>query len=129
MLSLPGQVLILCSAGQDAGPLEAAGARVQALAAGPGGLDLDAVMDRLGQLEMNEVLVEPGAALAGSFMAAGLVDELIIYLAPCLLGDRGRGMFSLGELTSLSERVQLRILDVARVGEDLRLIMRPGENS
>jgi diaminohydroxyphosphoribosylaminopyrimidine deaminase/5-amino-6-(5-phosphoribosylamino)uracil reductase len=124
-LSLPGRVLILGAGMEGAQALEAAGATVERMAAGPGGLDLDAVMDRLGQLEMNEVLVEAGATLAGAFLAAGLVDELLLYLAPCLLGDQGRGMFALGQLTRLSERVQLRILDETRVGEDLRLIMRP----
>ncbi len=124
-LSLPGQVLLFASSLHGAPALEAAGASVELIPPGSGGLDLGAVLDRLGQLEMNEVLVEAGPTLAGSFLAAGLVDEMIVYLAPCLLGDQGRGMFALGELTALSDRVQLRILDVTRVGEDLRLIARP----
>ena len=128
-LALPGQVLLFTSSLDRAPALEAAGATVELIPAGPGGLDLGAVLDRLGELEMNEVLVEAGATLAGSFLAAGLVDELIVYLAPCLLGDQGRGMFALGELTALSDRVQLRILEVTRVGEDLRLIARPGEKN
>ena len=128
-LALPGQVLLFSTSLDGAPALEAAGATVELIPAGPGGLDLGAVLDRLGELEMNEVLVEAGATLAGSFLAAGLVDELIVYLAPCLLGNQGRGMFALGELTSLSDRVQLRILDVTRVGEDLRLIARPGEKN
>ena len=74
-----------------------------------------------GMTEMAPIMT----TLAGAFLAAGLVDELIVYLAPCLLGNQGRGMFALGELTALSDRVQLRILDVTRVGEDLRLIARP----
>jgi diaminohydroxyphosphoribosylaminopyrimidine deaminase/5-amino-6-(5-phosphoribosylamino)uracil reductase len=126
-LALPGQVLLFASSLDRAAALEAAGATVELIPAGTGGLDLGAVLDRLGELEMNEVLVEAGATLAGAFLAAGLVDELIVYLAPCLLGNQGRGMFALGELTALSDRVQLRILDVTRVGEDLRLIARPGE--
>lgn len=128
-LALPGQVLLFCASLDRAPALEAAGATVELIPAGPGGLDLGAVMDRLGQLEMNEVLVEAGATLAGSFVRAGLVDEMIVYLAPCLMGDQGRGMFALGELTALSDRVQLRILDVERIGEDLRLILRPGERN
>ena len=124
-LTLPGQVLLFASSLHGAPALEAAGASVELIPPGSGGLDLGAVLDRMGQLEMNEVLVEAGPTLAGSFLAAGLVDEMIVYLAPCLLGDQGRGMFALGELTALSDRVQLRILDVTRVGEDLRLIARP----
>lgn len=124
-LGLPGQVLIFAAEGSDGPGLEAAGARIERLRAGPGGLSLSAVVDRLGEMEMNEVLVEAGATLAGRFLSEGLVDELVVYLAPCLLGDLSRGMFGLGEITALSDRVQLRILDVARVGEDLRLIARP----
>jgi diaminohydroxyphosphoribosylaminopyrimidine deaminase/5-amino-6-(5-phosphoribosylamino)uracil reductase len=128
-LGLPGDVLVFTAEGNDGSALETAGARVECLPAGPGGLSLAAVVDRLGELQMNEVLVEAGATLAGRFLSEGLVDELVVYLAPCLLGDLSRGMFGLGEITALSDRVQLRILDVARVGEDLRLIARPdGKN-
>lgn len=124
-LGLPGDVLIFTSREADGTRHEAAGAKLEYLPAGPGGISLPAVLDRLGELEMNEVLVEAGATLAGRFLSENLVDELVVYLAPCLLGDVSRGMFGLGEITALSDRVQLRILDVARVGEDLRLILRP----
>jgi len=56
------------------------------------------------------------------------VDELIVYLAPHLLGDSARGMFGLGELTALDQRIQLSVRDLRRIGVDLRIIARVGES-
>lgn len=72
----------------------------------------------------NEVLVEAGAHLNGALLQADCVDELLLYLAPQLLGDAARGMAALGELTSLSQRIHLRWQDVRQVGPDLRLLAR-----
>jgi diaminohydroxyphosphoribosylaminopyrimidine deaminase/5-amino-6-(5-phosphoribosylamino)uracil reductase len=61
----------------------------------------------------------------GALLEAGLLDEFILYMAPHLLGDTARGMFSLPPLGSMEERRELKIMDARMVGEDLRLILRP----
>jgi diaminohydroxyphosphoribosylaminopyrimidine deaminase/5-amino-6-(5-phosphoribosylamino)uracil reductase len=104
--------------------LERAGARIETVAADPR-CDLAAVLARLAALEINTVWVEAGPTLSGALVAAGLADELVIYLAPCLLGHSARGLFELPVLTSLDQRYGLDIDDVARIGEDLRIVARP----
>jgi len=90
-----------------------------------GRIDLAAMLDVLGKREINELHVEAGAKLAGALLAAGLVDELLVYMAPCLLGDPARGMFDLPvALTSLEDRFALRVRSVDRVGEDWRILAR-----
>jgi diaminohydroxyphosphoribosylaminopyrimidine deaminase/5-amino-6-(5-phosphoribosylamino)uracil reductase len=122
MLALPGSTLVF-AAGRCAAAsgLEAAGATVEYLPTAGDGLDLAAVLRRLGALECNDVLVEAGPTLAGSLMAAGFVDEIVLYLAPHLMGDTARGLFSLPGLEKMADRVQLQITDLRRVGDDLRL--------
>ena len=78
----------------------------------------------LGIRGYNEILIEAGAKLNGSLLRANLVDELLIYLAPHLLGDNARGMFGLPELTTLSERRELAIKEVRQIGGDIRIIAR-----
>ncbi len=72
----------------------------------------------------NEILVEAGRTLNGALLRAGLVDELVLYFAPQLLGDVARGMAELGELTNLNQRVELAWQDVRQVGSDLRIIAK-----
>lgn len=123
----PGPLLVFTASAGPAQALEAAGAQLCRVDGGPGGLALEPVLRELARRGANEVLVEAGSRLCGSFLASGLVDELIIYLAPSVLGDAARGMFALPGLTRLSERVQLRFCQVSRVGPDLRVVARPGE--
>jgi len=104
--------------------LEELGARVLRLPNVEGKVDLGALMRELARRELNEVLVESGSRLNGALVRAGVVDELIVYLAPHLLGDTARGMFDLGELTALDRRVELSIRDVRRIDADLRVIAR-----
>jgi diaminohydroxyphosphoribosylaminopyrimidine deaminase/5-amino-6-(5-phosphoribosylamino)uracil reductase len=89
-----------------------------------GRVDLAAMMDELGRRHINELHVEAGAKLAGTLLAQGLVDELLLYFAPCLLGDTARGMFSLPPLASLDARIPLAIREWTRLGEDWRVIAR-----
>jgi diaminohydroxyphosphoribosylaminopyrimidine deaminase/5-amino-6-(5-phosphoribosylamino)uracil reductase len=77
--------------------------------------------------EVNELLVEAGAVLAGAMLRAGLVNELIVYQAPVLLGDGGRGLFHLPDLKTMADRIRLAPVETRRVGEDLRCVFRfPG---
>lgn len=95
------------------------------VAATGGRLDLSQVLAALAQRGCNEVQVEAGATLAGAFVAAGLCDELLLYLAPRLLGDEGRGLVALPPLAGLDQARAWRWHDVRQVGDDLRLLLRP----
>lgn len=123
-LSLPGEVLVFTGADDpDRRPaLEAAGARVEQLAADRSGIALAQLMKRLGDLQINEVLVEAGPTLNGALLQAGLIDELVVFVASLVLGDAGRGMFALPGLERMSERVELDLTSMRRVGQDLRLV-------
>jgi diaminohydroxyphosphoribosylaminopyrimidine deaminase/5-amino-6-(5-phosphoribosylamino)uracil reductase len=127
---LSGGSVLIYTATQDAariGALEAAGAQVAVLPAIGRQVDLLAMLRELAQRGINEVLVEAGATLNGALLRAGCVDELILYLAPQLLGDAARGLVALGELTALDQRVALVWRDVRQVGGDLRLMARVGQ--
>jgi diaminohydroxyphosphoribosylaminopyrimidine deaminase/5-amino-6-(5-phosphoribosylamino)uracil reductase len=100
------------------------GVRVEGVAATSAGLDLQAVLARLAVLGINEVWVEAGARLTGALLAAQLVDELVIYLAPCLLGPQAQPLANLPLLSRLDERLMLRFESVQQIGSDLRVIAR-----
>jgi diaminohydroxyphosphoribosylaminopyrimidine deaminase/5-amino-6-(5-phosphoribosylamino)uracil reductase len=101
------------------------GVATLALPDADGRVDLAAMMRELGSRGINELHVEAGAGLNGALLAADLVDELLLYLAPCVIGDPARGvaMFP-GGLAHLSERVPVALHDVARIGDDVRLRAR-----
>lgn len=90
-----------------------------------GRVDLAALMTTLGEREINELHVEAGGKLNGALLDAWLVDELLLYVAPCLIGDPARGIaeFPSG-LAHLSDRIALSVRDVSRVGDDLRIVAR-----
>lgn len=90
-----------------------------------GQFDLDAILQKLAALGINEVLTECGATLAGSLLQNKLVDELIMYMAPSLLGNQASGMFDLGEISIMSDRVQLSVQDVRAVGQDIKITAKP----
>jgi diaminohydroxyphosphoribosylaminopyrimidine deaminase/5-amino-6-(5-phosphoribosylamino)uracil reductase len=91
----------------------------------PGGLDLNAVLSQLGQRGINELHVEAGATLSGGLLAAGFVDELLIYIAPVLLGEHGRPLFAGLDPASMGDRLGLRLIETRQVGPDLRLLLSP----
>lgn len=125
-LNLPGDVYIFH--GDNAGvaaELSAAGAIVERLPEIDGRVSLPAVMERLAELEMNEILVEAGSTLNGALLQHGLVDEIIAYVAPHLLGDTAQGMFALPPLSSMAERVKLELQELRRFDADIRLRYRP----
>jgi diaminohydroxyphosphoribosylaminopyrimidine deaminase/5-amino-6-(5-phosphoribosylamino)uracil reductase len=88
-----------------------------------GRIDLRALMRTLGKSGINELHVEAGSKLNGALLASEVVDELLLYLAPCVLGDTARGIADI-PIRSLSERVALAYRDVATVGEDVRVVAR-----
>ncbi len=90
-----------------------------------GGFDLVALMMQLGRQQINSVWTEAGATLAGALIRAGVVDELIVYLAPKLLGNEARGLCALPGLTRLADAPAFCFEDVRRIGDDLRVILRP----
>lgn len=90
-----------------------------------GGLDLRAVLHWLAQGDVNEVHVEAGPVLCGALLAAGLADELLVYIAPILLGHTGRPMLNLPPLDDMASRWKLQTVDRRQVGDDMRLQLRP----
>jgi len=102
-----------------------AGVEVLTLPDADGRVDLQALMRALGARGVNELHVEAGARLNGALLAAGVVDELLLYVAPCLLGDPAWGIaeFATG-LPRLADRIAFTLRDVARIGDDLRVIAR-----
>jgi diaminohydroxyphosphoribosylaminopyrimidine deaminase/5-amino-6-(5-phosphoribosylamino)uracil reductase len=106
--------------------LGARGCEVVELPGIAGKVDLEALMHELGERHINELHVEAGARLNASLLSAGLVDELLIYLAPALLGS-GEGIATLPELERLDQALRFRFTDAERVGEDLRVLCRLGD--
>jgi diaminohydroxyphosphoribosylaminopyrimidine deaminase/5-amino-6-(5-phosphoribosylamino)uracil reductase len=128
MLALPGDTLVVCCAGADVekqAALEQAGAEVVRQEESTSRVDLRAVLQLLAEREMNEVLLETGAVLAGSYMSQELIDEMVVYVAPHLMGADARGLMRLPEIESMQDRVELDIVDLRQVGKDLRITARP----
>ena len=92
-----------------------------------GKVDLLKLTQHLAGLGINEVLIEAGINLNSALLRAGVVDELLLYLAPHLLGDAGRGMLDLGDLTQMNQRLDLDIRDMRFFGPDLRVLARPAK--
>jgi diaminohydroxyphosphoribosylaminopyrimidine deaminase/5-amino-6-(5-phosphoribosylamino)uracil reductase len=129
ILTQPGATLIATQTttpggrGDTAKALGDAGAEVLSL--GDGYSVLMDLMTALAARDINEVLVEAGATLSGAMLEAGLVDEVVLYLAPVLLGDAARGMFHLPGVESLVDGLALDIVDVQPVGGDWRVTALP----
>ena len=105
--------------------LRSTGAEVLILPNVAGKVELIDLLEELARRGINEVHAEAGFKLNGSLMRESLVDEIVLYLAPCLLGHAASGLFNLPELTSLEGKRQLQIRDLRQLGEDIRLIARP----
>ena len=120
MLTQAGETLVFtCEANA-----RLANAEVMALAATKGRVDLGAVLDELGRRQVNEIHLESGATLSGAMLQAGLIDELVIYMAPVLMGDAGRGLFHLPGLEQMADKVTLDIFEQRQVDQDWRLRAR-----
>ena len=130
LLDLPGSALILAAdaslrGGEAHIALHARGAEVAFLAPSPdGAVDLRAVLAELAARGVNELHVEAGERLNGALVRERLLDEYLVYMAPCLLGD-GRGLAAFGPLSSLNEAQTLRFVSVTPVGDDIRIVARP----
>ena len=121
-----GAATLLCHDETVAVPaaiLASAAARL-ALPCSDRGLDLNGLMDYLAAQQCNEILLESGPRLAGALLQAGLLDELIIYMAPALMGDRARPLLEL-PLDNMADKVQLAFIDVRKVGTDWRFTAIP----
>lgn len=119
-----GNCLIVASEQHDAqkcAALEAAGAEV--LVCGEQQVDIAAVLDELGRRQCNEVLLETGATLAGSMMEQGLIDELVVYMAPVLMGSSARPLMQL-PFDTMPQKIPLKIVDVTAIGQDWRFTAR-----
>lgn len=130
-LEMEGQVLILTAVANEARftALQATGAEVRILPRVERGLDLSAVMAELARRQINELHLECGATLAGAMLQAGFIDELVVYMAPLVMGDGARGLFHLPGLEAMRQRIPLEITDVRAVGRDWRIMARPTGNS
>jgi len=124
LLNEPGGTLIVTTVQDDArgARLVRENVMVSVQPARQGSVDLTALMQMLAaEHEINEVLVEAGPTLNGALLNAGLIDEVIIYMAPHLMGDAARGLFHLPGLQQMSQRVALDIQDIRAVGCDWRI--------
>jgi diaminohydroxyphosphoribosylaminopyrimidine deaminase/5-amino-6-(5-phosphoribosylamino)uracil reductase len=123
LLGLPGETLIITGVSDEEkqARLQQAGVSIRTLPLERGRLDLAAVLQYLGGMEINEVHLEAGATLCGALLEAGLVDELVIYMAPHLMGDAARGLFVLPGLDHMQQRIRLSITDIRAIGDDWRI--------
>ena len=113
---------VLIATAQPAGNRE--GAETLSMPNGNGQVDLTALLRELAARECNQVLIEAGATLAGAFLQLGLIDELVVYVAPTLLGSDARPLLDL-PLQAMAEKVPLKIIDVRAVGSDWRITAVP----
>ena len=127
VLQAPGRALVYTTS-DDASRVAALTSThvevARAAADSHGKIDLDAMLVDLARREINELHVEAGERLNGSLLSAGLVDELLVYIAPRLLGP-GRGLAAIGPLAALADSLDFEFVDVERMGTDLRLRLRP----
>lgn len=128
LLKLPGDILIVTSV-ED--PLKrdvlvTEHVEIVTLPADRAGRpELTDVMSVLAEGQINEVLVECGSILAGALLSAQLVDEIILYVAPCILGNSAKGLFDIPVLSSMKARLPINIEEIRPVGPDFRIIAKP----
>ena len=125
LLAQEGNTLIICANDAGKAALEAAGADVLMLDAVDGRVALDAVLMALAARDINEVLIEAGAALAGAFIEAELIDELVIYQAPHMMGSETQRLARTPGWQTLADRLTLQITDRRQIGADIRITARP----
>ena len=132
ILGEAGETLLVSAVDPDAetaAALAAEGAQMIHLPSSGSGIDLAMLLDELGRRECNEVLVEAGPTLAAAFVSENLADELVVYMAPALLGSNARPLMVLPQLTTMADKISYHYVDVTQVGEDVRLTLRPSQTS
>ena len=113
----------------DAKPPRSIISQTASVAVQAGRFDLDAVLKLLAAREVNEVQLEAGATLAGAFLAAGLVDELLLYVAPVLLGSHARPLFDGLDIEAMTQKMKMTVVESRRIGDDVRLLLRPAQDT
>ncbi len=123
MATLPGRTLVLtCTKdGQKQQKLTQAGFEVHYLPSHHDRVDLNEVMIFLGQQQINQVFIEAGATLNGALLRQNLVDEWLIYMAPCILGSKGRGLFNLPGMNKMADKINLQISNMRQIGSDIKI--------
>ncbi len=123
-----GEVVILTSSEPDmarVAALEQRGAQIEAMPLEEGRVDLAAALQRLAELQVNEVLVEAGYTLAGELLRRSLIDEMLLYIAPKLLGPQARALIEMPRLDHLENAPEFALEGVKRLGDDLCVRLRP----
>jgi diaminohydroxyphosphoribosylaminopyrimidine deaminase/5-amino-6-(5-phosphoribosylamino)uracil reductase len=123
MATLPGRTLVLtCTIDeQKQQKLIQAGFEVHCLPSHGDRVNLNEVMLFLGQQQINQVFIEAGATLNGALMQQNLVDEWLVYMAPCILGSEGRGLFNLPGMNKMADKINLQISNMRHIGSDIRI--------
>jgi diaminohydroxyphosphoribosylaminopyrimidine deaminase/5-amino-6-(5-phosphoribosylamino)uracil reductase len=121
MLTLPGTTLVCCTGEPDAGGLQDTTAEVLSFPAVDDRVSVDSVLKELAARGVNDVLVEAGPGLAGHLLDNNLIDELVIYQAPHIMGSETMGLVDTPTWSSLTDRKTLTIGDVRRIGADTRI--------
>jgi len=124
MLKPPGETLVCCAGGRNSQALERAGAEVRSFGPADAQVDVSAVLEELARRGINDVLVEAGPGLAGHLLERELVDGLVIYQAPHIMGSETSTMFRTPSWLNLADRKELEVSDVRRVGADTRITAR-----
>jgi diaminohydroxyphosphoribosylaminopyrimidine deaminase / 5-amino-6-(5-phosphoribosylamino)uracil reductase len=128
MLKADGEVLVFTAQQSVDGDAKLAGAGAKVIASPldeEGRVALPHVLEELGRRQCNDVLVEAGSTLAGRFLQLGLTDELIVYLAPVMLGPDARPMAVLPGLNRIEDAARYTLTSLRRVGDDVKLVFRP----
>ncbi|MDQ7073696.1 MAG: bifunctional diaminohydroxyphosphoribosylaminopyrimidine deaminase/5-amino-6-(5-phosphoribosylamino)uracil reductase RibD [Gammaproteobacteria bacterium] len=123
MFGLAGKTLLIghTSTAEKRATLIQEGVDVEIIGQQQGRVNLNEVMSLLAQREINELLIEAGPTLAGAALQAGIVDEIVLYMAPHVMGSEARGLFNLPGLDKMADRIDLKISEIRQVGEDVRL--------
>lgn len=132
MLNLPGRTILMTSretaerSPEIVEAIDAKGVEMVAVAAEDDRLDIESILRYLAEVEqINDVMVESGAIVAGAFIQSGLVNELHCFIAPSLMGNMAKPMFVLPGLDTMADKINLRIQSMERFGEDARIVLVP----